>query len=162
MFSVDGTRIISGDGNGNFRTWDAVAGVAIVMIPSKRHRTGTLAVAFASSCQGWLDISPDGKWIARICASACRDDHKYGVEIWNSATGELATTIESSSVTPYFLTRQRSGLLTLLIRTIISISKLSMSLHDCYQISHLSTCTLPTSWMCPTWYSAADLSHVRF
>ena len=101
-FSADGTRIISGDVNGDFRTWDAVTGAAIATVPSKKHRVGTLAVAYSSKKKYRVDISPDGKWIARRCESACGDDHKHGVEIWNSATGELASTIESSSV--YYLT----------------------------------------------------------
>ena len=97
-FSADGTRIISGDMNGDFRTWDAVTGAAIVTVPSKKHSVGTLAVAYSSSEKPRVDISPDGKWIARMCASTCRDDHKHGVEIWNAATGELAITIESSDL----------------------------------------------------------------
>ena len=103
-FSADGTRIISGDVNGDFRTWDTVTGAAIATSPSKKHRVGTLAVAYSSSKKYWVDISPDGKWIARKCASACRDDHKHEMEIWNSATGKRASTINIENNGPRRIT----------------------------------------------------------
>ena len=110
-FSADGTRIISGDKNGDFRAWDGVTGAAIVTVASKKHRVGTLAVVYSSKKKPWVAISPDGKWIARMCASACRDDHKHMEwKYGDSATGELASIIESSSV--YWLTfspRQQAG-----------------------------------------------------
>ena len=52
-----------------------------------------------------------------MCAYACRDDHEHGVRLWNSATGELASTIESSpvylAISPSHPTA--SGLLTLMM-----------------------------------------------
>ena len=48
-FLLSGTQIISGDRNGDFRTWDAITGEAIVTVPSKRHAVGSLAVAYSSS-----------------------------------------------------------------------------------------------------------------
>lgn len=92
-FSADGTRIINGDTNGDFCTWDAVMGAAIVRIPSKRHMPGTLAVGFLSSTKPWVDISPDGKWIVTKCLYHCVHNHNHGVQVWNSVMGELASTL---------------------------------------------------------------------
>lgn len=97
-FSADGTRIISGDENGDFRTWDAVTGAAIVKIPTKRHQAGTLAVAFSSSFSYTIQISPDGKWITTRCDANCMHNHKHGFQVWDSATGDLATTMGHQSM----------------------------------------------------------------
>jgi WD40 repeat protein len=98
-FSVDGTRIISGDGNGDFRTWDAVAGVAIVMIPSKSRGAGTLTVTFSSSKRYWVDISPDGKWIVTGCQFTCAANHKDAVRLYCKLGVWNSTTLKSNALT---------------------------------------------------------------